>query len=134
MAVWPEPGCELGANDSIVVWLRPYTALYSCPSGQFLDAEGLCVNCHETEAQLLACPLGKRLSDCPAIEEQSDCVACVDGAANVASGRAHWVASNASICAWECSQDFFRVSGQCLNCSVQEDTCAAQGPPQGIVF
>ena len=34
VAVRPEPGCALGGNDSLVVWLRPYTALSSCPSGQ----------------------------------------------------------------------------------------------------
>jgi len=123
VAVWPEAGCELGAGDSLVAWLRPYTALFSCPSGQFLDAEGVCANCHETEAQLPACPLGRRLSGCPAIDEQSVCVPCEDGATTVASGRARWVASNASVCAWECSQDFFRVSEQCFNCSVQEHAC-----------
>lgn len=123
VAVWPEAGCELGAGDSLVAWLRPYTALSSCPSGQFLDAEGECANCHETEAQLLACALGRRLSGCPAIDQQSVCVPCEDGATNVASGRARWVASNESVCAWECGQDFFRVSEQCFNCSVQESAC-----------
>lgn len=123
VAVWPEAGCELGAGDSLVAWLRPYTALSSCPSGQFLDAEGECANCHETEAQLLACALGRRLSGCPAIDQQSVCVPCEDGASNVASGRARWAASNESVCAWECGQDFFRVSEQCFNCSVQESAC-----------
>lgn len=123
VAVWPQAGCELGAGDSLVAWLRPYTALSSCPSGQFLDAEGECANCHETEAQLLACALGRRLSGCPAIDQQSVCVPCEDGASNVASGRARWVASNESVCAWECGQDFFRVSEQCFNCSVQETAC-----------
>lgn len=127
VAVWPEAGCELGAGDSLVAWLRPYTALSSCPSGQFLDAEGECANCHETEERLLACPLGRRLFGCPAIAGPAIagpvCVPCEDGASNVASGRARWVASNESVCAWECGQDFFRVSEQCFNCSVQESAC-----------
>ncbi len=49
VAVCPEPGCALGGNDSLVVWLRPYTALSSCLSGQFYDWAGECVKCHDLE-------------------------------------------------------------------------------------
>ena len=60
VAVRPEDeNCTFGAQDSLVVWLRPYTALFSCESGQFMDAEGNCANCHDTES-LSACDPGER--------------------------------------------------------------------------
>jgi hypothetical protein len=63
VVVRPESGCQLGANDSVVAWLRPYTALHSCPSGQFLDTEGLCSNYHDIEEVLgRSCLPGQRLS------------------------------------------------------------------------
>lgn len=124
VVVRPEPGCALGGNDSLVVWLRPYTALSSCESGQFRDAAGECVNCHDFEASTVpTCPLGERRAGCPALEQSSECVECTEGAAQVALDRARWVASNESICAWECSQDFFRVEWGCVNCTTQEQAC-----------
>jgi hypothetical protein len=132
VAVRPEPGCALGTSDSLVVWLRPHTALYSCPTGQFLDAEGVCVNCQEPGAQASQssqshqcpqCALGERLAGCPALEQRCECVECTEGAAQVAIGVAHWVQSDSGICAWECSQDFFRVEWGCANCSAQQEAC-----------
>jgi hypothetical protein len=123
VAVRPEPGCALGVYDSLVVWLRPYTGLYSCQSGQFLDAEGLCVNCHETEQQSSGCALGDRLAGCPALEHRFECVECAEDAVQVAVGAAPWVQIYSSICAWECSQDFFSVDAGCARCSTQQEAC-----------
>ena len=58
VAVRPEPGCALGGNDSLVVWLRPYTALSSCPSGQLRDWAGECVHCHDLEVSARHAPGG----------------------------------------------------------------------------
>lgn len=118
--------CLLGANDSLVAWLRPYTALYSCPIGQFREAAGECVNCHDTGALIAGCPLGQRLSGCPALTRTlSRCEKCTEGAQAVAQGIAEWVASAASICAWKCKQSFFRLGDTCAPCSVQSQQCAA---------
>jgi hypothetical protein len=126
VAVRPEPNCSLGANDSLVVWLRPHTARSSCPSGQFRDAEGECENCHDLEAsEGLTCPLGERRAGCPALEQSSECVECTEGAAQVLLDRAYWVPSNESICAWQCSQDFYRTDWGCVNCSAQQEPCPA---------
>jgi hypothetical protein len=121
VAVRPEPGCALGGNDSLVVWLRPYTALSSCPSGQLRDWAGECVHCHDLEVS--TCLPGMRLAGCPALEQSSECVECTEGAAQVALDRAHSVQSNESICAWECGQEFFRVECGCVNCSTQGLAC-----------
>ena len=123
VAVRPEPGsgCALGGNDSLVVWLRPYAALSSCPSGQFRDWAGECVNCHDLEVS--TCLPGTRLAGCPALEQSSVCVACTEGAAEVERNRAKWVPSNESICAWQCSQDFYRMDWGCANCSAQQQAC-----------
>ena len=120
VAVRAEPGCHLSANDSLVAWLRPNTALYSCPNGQFRDASGACSNCHDSEAQLARCPLGQRLSACPALEpDASLCVNCSEGAEVVAQGSAHWVSSSTAICAWLCNHNFFRDGAleKCTLCS-----------------
>ena len=112
----------LGGHDSLVVWLRPYTALSSCPSGQLRDWAGECVNCcHDLEVS--TCLPGTRLAGCPALEQSSECVECTEGAAQVALDRAHRVQSNESICAWECGQEFFRVECGCVNCSTQGLAC-----------
>jgi len=125
-AVNQEVGCLLGANDSLVAWLRPYTALYSCPTGQFRDAAGACINCHDTEALVAGCPLGQRLSGCPALlQAPSRCEKCVAGSEAVATGVADWVTSNASICAWRCKANFFRLGDACIPCSTQQQECAA---------
>jgi hypothetical protein len=39
--------------------------------------------------------------------------------------RAYWVPSNESICAWQCSQDFYRTDWGCVNCSAQQEPCPA---------
>ena len=122
VAVCPEPGCVLGGHDSLVVWLRPYTALSSCPSGQFCDWAGECVNCHDLEVSTVC------LAGCPALEQSSECVECTEGAAQVALDGAHRVQSNESICAWECCQEFFLVEWGCVNCSTQGLACP---PGQG---
>ena len=125
VVVRPETGCQLGANDSVVAWLRPYTALHSCPSGQFLDSEGLCSTCHDVEEVLAhSCLLGQRVSGCPALEHGRDCVDCLEGAELVAQGAARYVKSNTSICAWECLPGFFRTDDTCVRCS-NETACAA---------
>ena len=111
----------LGGHDSLVVWLRPYAALSSCPSGQFCDWAGECVNCHDLEVS--TCLPGTRLAGCPALEQSSECVECTEGAAQVALDGAHRVQSNESICAWECGQEFFLVEWGCVNCSTQGLAC-----------
>lgn len=118
--------CQLGANDSLVAWLRPYTALYSCPTGQFREAAGGCVNCHDTDALIAGCPLGQRLSGCPALTRTlSRCEHCTEGAQAVAQGIAEWVTGAASICAWKCKPNFFRLGDTCAPCSVQIEQCEA---------
>jgi len=107
----------LGGHDSLVVWLRPYTALSSCPSGQFCDWAGECVNCHDLEVSTVC------LAGCPALEQSSECVECTEGAAQVALDGAHRVQSNESICVWECGQEFFLVEWGCVNCSTQGLAC-----------
>jgi hypothetical protein len=128
VVVRPAAGCLLGPNASLVAWLRPYTALYSCPPGQFRDAAGACSNCHDSEALLRRCPLGQRLAGCPALLSASAsppalCVSCVEGAGAVAQGAALWVASNSTVCAWQCKQGFFRVDDRCARCSAQTAPC-----------
>jgi hypothetical protein len=128
VAVHPESAsaeCALSAADSLVVWLRPYTALYSCSAGQFRDAAGECINCHDSES-VDSCPRGRRLSGCPALQHApSQCVECVEGADVVALGTAEWVQTGSSICAWQCKDKFFRIdsasaAGACAPCSATE--------------
>jgi hypothetical protein len=122
VAVRPERGCELGGNDSLVVWLRPYTTLSSCPSGQLRDWAGEWVNCcHDLEVS--TCLPGTRLAGCPALEQSSECVEGTEGAAQVAFDRANRVQRNESICAWECGQEFFHFECGCVNCSTQGLAC-----------
>lgn len=102
-----------------------YVWLSSCPSGQFRDAAGECGNCHDLEVP--SCPPGERLAGCPALElgsaRAAECIECTEGAAQVELDQARWVASNESICAWECGQEFFRVEWGCANCSTQQQAC-----------
>ena len=122
VAVRPEDeNCTFGAQDSLVVWLRPYTALFSCESGQFMDAEGNCANCHDTES-LSACDPGERRAGCPALEQDSPCIHCSSnsrGADLVLNNTARWVESNTSLCAYECVQGYFRDGAECQLCSVE---------------
>ena len=106
----------------LVVWLLPYTTLSSCPSWQYLDWAGECVNCQDLEV------CQARLAGCPALEQSSECVVCTEGVSQVALDGEHRVQSNESICAWECCQEFFLVEWGCVNCSTQGLACP---PGQG---
>ncbi len=68
-----QDNCQLSVNDSLVVWLRPYTALQSCHPGMFRDAQDTCRNCHTS---MDACDPGMRLSGCPALSDNAACVNC----------------------------------------------------------
>ena len=113
--------CQLSANDSLVVWLRPYTTLQSCPQGMFRDAKDTCLSCHASVHD--ACRPGMRLWGCPALSPQRTCVNCSEVADLVATGKAHWVSSNTSICTWECSEGWFRADGTCLQCRETPEPC-----------
>jgi hypothetical protein len=115
-----QDNCQLSANDSLVVWLRPYTALQSCPPGMFRDAQDTCRNCHTS---MDACDPGMRLSGCPALSDNGVCVNCSEGADLVAAGKAHWESSNTSICTWECDEGWFRADGTCLQCREAPAPC-----------
>jgi hypothetical protein len=136
VVVWPsESACLLGANDSLVVSLRPYTAVYECPDkGEFVDFRDSCSNCHESEAARTACQLGQRLQGCPVLDSASKedvkCIDCIEGADLVQAGVAEWVRSNVSICAWKCKEQNYesQVLGrrQCKACTdAAEVVCSA---------
>ena len=97
VAVWPEPGCELGANDSIVVWLRPYTALYSCPSGQFSMPRASASTATRWRRSCWRVRWG---SDCPAARRSRSSLtaspAWTARQTSPAAGRTGWRATRAS--------------------------------------
>ena len=134
VVAWPRAGpeesaaCRLDANDSLVVSLRPHTAVYECPSGHFVDERGGCQYCHGAEGA--ACAPGTRLEGCPALAAGGRCVNCTEGADLVLAQQAHWVASTQSICAWKCSAGFYETEllgkRACAPCS----PASACGPGQ----
>jgi hypothetical protein len=102
VVAWPRAGpedlfasCRLDANDSLVVSLRPHTAVYECPSGHFVDERGGCQYCHGAEGA--ACAPGTRLEGCPALAAGGRCVNCTEDADLVLAQQAHWVASTQKI-------------------------------------
>jgi hypothetical protein len=116
-----QDNCQLSVNDSLNVWLRPYTALQSCHPGMFRNAQDTCRNCHTS---MDACDPGIRLSGCPALSDNAACVNCSpEGADLVAAGKAHWESSNTSICTWECDEGWFRADGTCLQCRESPEPC-----------
>jgi len=134
VVAWPRGGpeesaaCRLDTNDSLVVSLRPHTAVYECPGGHFVDERGGCQYCHGAEGA--ACAPGTRLEGCPALAPGGRCIACTEGADLVLAQQAHWVASTQSICAWKCSAGYYEtgVLGKraCAPCS----PASACGPGQ----
>lgn len=129
VVVWPETNadCRLDDRDSLVVSLRPHTAIYDCPAGEFVNWQGTCSNCHD-EAHYETCNLGQRLEGCPAVANTGKCIACTEGADEVVTSKAKWLASNTSICAWECLPDHFESlilgSRQCMQCTISNNYCA----------
>lgn len=121
--------CQLSLRSSLVAFLRPHTALYTCPQGQFMTSEGTCANCHG-DAVLDLCPPGKRIDGCPAVQTLHDvnCVNCTEGADSVDRNVAHWVLNASEICAWECEPEYFRSvstnQADCQACSVPR-VCSA---------
>lgn len=138
VVAWPSAAgpdaCHLGADDSLVAFLRPHTAIYECPAGHFVS-EGRCSPCHAGEAVFTRCPLGTRLEGCPALygTAAGSCVACAEDSELVLAAQAHWVQSSQDICVWECNAGFYetRVLGKrrCTPCS-PPPTCASGQQPQ----
>jgi hypothetical protein len=136
VVAWPRAGpedstaCHLHANDSLVVSLRPHTAVYECPLGHFVDERGGCQYCHGSEADRAACAPGTRLEGCPALAAGGACVACTEGADLVLAQQAQWVPSTQTICAWKCSAGFYETEllgkRACAPCS----PASACGPGQ----
>jgi hypothetical protein len=131
-----ESACSLRATDSLVVSLRPYTAVYECPDhGEFVDFRDSCANCHESEAARTACPSGQRLDGCPALDSTSAaCVECTEGADLVNASVAEWVDSNVSICAWKCAEEYYESQllgrRQCNACSNASEVICSAGEQQ----
>lgn len=114
--------CALTHNDNLVVYLRPYTQLFSCPPGQFLDLTGTCVSCHRKEQ---ICPIGSRLRGCPILEPASpeNCILCTEGREMVNEGAAYYTTHDSEPCHWNCSEGYFLF--QMLN----ERSCHKCNPP-----